>query len=154
MADDTNSDSGPDAAKDSPSDGNKTDTGTDSGKMDSGIDTGIDTGVDSGEDADADDDANDGGPPDAIPPDAPPPPMDGGMCQLGIGFGSVSMNGCSAGQQWTCGNDTYEYECFCPGLGCVCTKNNVPIMKVVAPNGCPNCNFNGQQIANLCGFPY
>jgi hypothetical protein len=147
MADDIDPDSGIDAGKDSPADG-KTDTGADSGKMDSGVDTGIDTGVDSGDDAD-----DDGG--DGAVDAAPDASMDGGsMCKLGIGFGSVSMNGCSSGQQWTCGNDSYQYECFCPGLACVCTKNNVPVQKVVAQNGCPSCNFNSPSIAQLCGFPY
>ena len=143
-ADDVVTDGGPDAHPDG-----KTDSGADSGKMDSGVDTGVDAGTDSGEDAsdDADDD------------DSAPPMLDGGgpdasMCKNNFGFGSVSMNGCSAGENWTCGNDTYEFECYCPGAACVCTKNNQPVLKVSSPNGCPNCNFNGATIAALCGFPY
>lgn len=148
-ADDVPTDAGRDGSHDASTDG-KADSGADSGKMDSGADTGVDAGTDSGEE-DAGSDAAD--------EDSGPPILDGGgpdasLCKSNFGFGTVSMNSCSAGENWTCGNDTYEFECFCPGAACVCTKNNQPVLKVSSPNGCPNCGFNGATIASLCGFPY
>lgn len=155
MADDVVTDGGTDSAKmdakvDTGTDSGKMDTGTDSGKMDAGVDAGVDAGED------AEDDADDGGAPDV----KPPPMMDAGgpdgqsMCMLGIGFGTVSMNGCTSGQQWSCGNDKYEYDCACPGAMCKCSKNGQFVQNVQSPNGCPNCNFSGATVAALCGFPY
>jgi len=147
VADDIVTDSGPD----SPSDGSKPDTGVDSGKHDTGVDTGIDTGVDSGEEdsgVDADDAQADVKP----PQDGGQP--DGSLCMLGIGFGSISMQGCTLGQDWSCGNDKYEFDCTCPGATCTCTKNGQLVQTVQSPNGCPKCTFNNASIAQLCGFPY
>jgi len=145
---------------------------TDSSKPDSAMDAGKDSGKDSSTNDAANDavtdgsnedvvdggdiDADDGGPP--PPPDGgPDAAMDGGssICKVNFGFGSVSMNACSSGENWTCGNDTYEFECYCPGQACECRKNNQAVGKVQAANGCPGCNgFVSSAIANLCGFPY
>jgi hypothetical protein len=144
---------------------------TDSGKNDAGMDAAKDTGTDTGKDTSTNDvvtdsheedvidggdvDADDGGPP--PPPDASIDASDGGssICKVNFGFGSISMQGCSSGENWTCGNDTYEFECYCPGQACECRKNNQAVGKVQAANGCPNCQgFTPSSIANLCGFPY
>ena len=160
--DPSNPDGGADAGDASASDsGNK-----DSGAKDSGSNTGAkDSGADSGEPdsgtpADSGADADDGGIADAQPDVINPPPIDGGpapdasACQQNYGFGTVSMNSCSSGENWTCGNDTYEVECSCPGLGCDCHKNGVSVKKVTAVNGCPQCTFGMQGVIAQCGFPY
>jgi len=142
------------------------DASMDTAAKDSGGDAGKDSGKDASSDAkndvtdandndvgDADGDADDGSIiVDAGGPDA----SDGGppLCKVNFGFGTVSMNGCSSGENWTCGNDTYEVECFCPGADCTCTKNNMGVGKVNVINGCPNCNFTAKTAAQLCGFPY
>lgn len=161
-ADDTN-EGGTDGASDSPADARPdapTDSGKDSGRdgaSDAGADAKDDGATDAGGDADTDADA-DGGPADGGADSAPDAALDGGgadaSCQMNYGFGTVSMNGCSSGENWTCGNDTYEFECTCPGAMCDCRLNNQSVKSVQSPSGCPNCSFTGSSVASLCGFPY
>jgi hypothetical protein len=151
MTDDTDasSDSGSGMDATNP-DASASDSGKDAGN-EGAVDASIDMGADAQDDASSSDAGPDG---DGGASDAGPPPDGSGMCTVNSGFGSGSMNGCSAGENWTCGNDTYEFECFCPGNGCLCKKNNKPVKQVVSPSGCPNCSFSAQTIAGLCGFPY
>jgi hypothetical protein len=96
---------------------------------------------------------------DASPPppptaDATPPPP---LCTPMSGSGTVGSNGdCTVDEAWSCGDVKYTVDCSCPAKQCTCsqyTSNGGSGTMVPYYNGCPSCMYNGQQLAQLCGFP-
>lgn len=86
---------------------------------------------------------------DAGPP-VPPPPQ---MCSPMSGSGTVSTNGCSVNEDWSCGATKYTVYCTCPLAQCTCVEYGKSKWQVQYPNGCPSCSATGKQLAQLCGFP-
>jgi hypothetical protein len=86
---------------------------------------------------------------DAGPP-TPPPPV---LCSPMSGSGTVSTNGCSLTEDWSCGNTQYTVLCNCPSAQCTCVQSGTGKWQVQYANGCPSCTASGKQLAQLCGFP-